>query len=398
MRADHRPGHGAHSGLLVNARDLYKHLGFRQAYAGWFDDRGQRNGYRNGLHYARVFVKLRQYDHYLTLDAADSLLCQESHPRAIEARAYLREVAREQQGRVIEGEAVRVEEKPGLPALPTFPDDGLVTVTPGTIGGKPCMVVDGLELHDRLGSRRDFSTWIKGRIAKYGFAADEDYETSQVIDSSCSPKRGSRESNLIAGANRITYTLTLEMAKELAMVENNAMGRKIRRYFINCERLVLDFYRDAASRVAAPVPVAPTVHPADTPPHAPLIIQNAKRDWQLLFRRAFMGKYTQYADLGDGKPVRRPDPGAGGVTGLWPKRGISGRVPAAAGRHPGTPIPGRRRVRVHRLLGVRAPDHGALDCRVARRRASPGGFRRHPVSALMDKANPGHGAQAGKTI
>ena len=39
-----------------------------------------------------------------------------------------------------------------------------------------------------------------------------------------------------AGRGRTEYHLTLDMAKELAMVENNEKGREIRRYFISLER------------------------------------------------------------------------------------------------------------------------------------------------------------------
>jgi anti-repressor protein len=94
--------------------------------------------------------------------------------------------------------------------------------------------VNARDLHAALEAGRDFSTWIKGRIEEYGFAEGEDYQT-------CSPDLGSSFSeegkNLGgAGLNRIDYLLSVDMAKELAIVENNETGRKIRRYLIRIER------------------------------------------------------------------------------------------------------------------------------------------------------------------
>jgi prophage antirepressor-like protein/phage anti-repressor protein len=95
--------------MLVNARDLHKFLGFRRAFVDWFEERRRWAGFRSGIHFVRVFVHVRQYDYYLTLDAAGSLLCQESHPKAVAAREYLLEVARER-GTVIEGVATVVRD------------------------------------------------------------------------------------------------------------------------------------------------------------------------------------------------------------------------------------------------------------------------------------------------
>ena len=70
--------------------------------------------------------------------------------------------------------------------------------------------------------------------------------------------------NPIGGRPVKDYILTLGVAKELAMVENNLMGRKIRNYFIDCERQVIaDLQKQAVQAklaqppkpIAAPVPV-----------------------------------------------------------------------------------------------------------------------------------------------
>ena len=98
----------------------------------------------------------------------------------------------------------------------------LIPVVPGTLNGQTTSLVDARQLHAFLGVGRDFSTWIADRIQEYDFVEGEDF--SPVLGKS----RGGRPS--------IEYFLTLDMAKELAMVERTAKGREARRYFIDCER------------------------------------------------------------------------------------------------------------------------------------------------------------------
>ncbi|MBP1905303.1 anti-repressor protein [Paenibacillus turicensis] len=84
-------------------------------------------------------------------------------------------------------------------------------------------VVDGRELHKFLNVGKDFTTWIKDRIEKYGFTDGEEFSPVLVKTSD-------------SGRPRTEYILKLDTAKELAMVENNDQGRNARRYFIEVEK------------------------------------------------------------------------------------------------------------------------------------------------------------------
>lgn len=107
-------------------------------------------------------------------------------------------------------------------------------VTPTEINGQMTQMVDARLLHDFLEVGRDFSSWIRGRIQEYGFTEGEDFLAVKRREFD-SPKRGNQNGR--GGDHRsIDYFLTLDMAKELAMVERTARGRQARRYFIECEQ------------------------------------------------------------------------------------------------------------------------------------------------------------------
>lgn len=101
----------------------------------------------------------------------------------------------------------------------------LVNVFYAVIDGINQLAVDARELHKFLKVGRDFSNWIKGRISEYKFSENLDFISFRQTGRK--PK---------GGRPTIEYHLTLDMAKELAMVENNDEGRKVRRYFIRCEK------------------------------------------------------------------------------------------------------------------------------------------------------------------
>lgn len=96
------------------------------------------------------------------------------------------------------------------------------------------------DLHAFLSVGKDFSTWIKGRIEEYSFLAEYDYVTVEVLSSPNSGSSKARKQSMI------DYHLTLDMAKELAMVENNDQGRMVRRYFIRSEQELRAHLRDMA--------------------------------------------------------------------------------------------------------------------------------------------------------
>nr|WP_279162214.1 phage antirepressor KilAC domain-containing protein [Plesiomonas shigelloides] len=108
----------------------------------------------------------------------------------------------------------------------------LVPVSDGCIGDQPVSLVSAKRLHAFLGVGRDFTTWIKGRVSQYGFVAGVDFT---VVENLSAPISGSAKYRQQIEHD---YLITIDMGKELAMVERNERGREVRRYFISCERKV----------------------------------------------------------------------------------------------------------------------------------------------------------------
>ena len=84
--------------------------------------------------------------------------------------------------------------------------------------------VSARTLHVFLESKQEFSNWIKGRIDKYGFVENVDFE---VFDNFVKNPNGGRPLT--------EYALSINMAKEISMVEGNGKGKQARQYFIACE-------------------------------------------------------------------------------------------------------------------------------------------------------------------
>ena len=101
----------------------------------------------------------------------------------------------------------------------------LIPVFAGELSGMPVQLVDARLLHNFLESARDFSNWITQRIKAYSFVENQDYLLNKNVE------------QLPSGAkHKIDYHLTIDMAKELGMIERNDKGRQIRRYFLDMEK------------------------------------------------------------------------------------------------------------------------------------------------------------------
>ena len=121
-----------------------------------------------------------------------------------------------------------------------------IAIVSKEIGGETVNAVDARELWQALEVGKDFSTWLKDRCEKFGFEAGRDF----------SPISG--KTSATGGRPSIEYIVSIDMAKELCMVENNDRGRQVRRYFIETERRYLieteRKYKDARAAAFAALP------------------------------------------------------------------------------------------------------------------------------------------------
>lgn len=88
--------------------------------------------------------------------------------------------------------------------------------------------VNARDLHEFLEVKTQFSDWITKRIKEYGFINNIDY------------LKISNENHSGIGPAPIEYHISLDMAKELSMVERNEKGKQARQYFIECEKKAKD--------------------------------------------------------------------------------------------------------------------------------------------------------------
>ena len=97
------------------------------------------------------------------------------------------------------------------------------------LNGKLQLGVNARELHAMLEVKSDFSHWIKRRIKQCGF--EENFDFCSLV------KNNERE---IGATKSIEYVVSVDMAKHLGMMERNAKGHEIRKYYIEQENIARD--------------------------------------------------------------------------------------------------------------------------------------------------------------
>ncbi|MBZ8920504.1 antA/AntB antirepressor family protein [Escherichia coli] len=87
----------------------------------------------------------------------------------------------------------------------------LIPVFNGTIDNETALLCNARDLHAFLGVKKVFAAWITNHISEYEFIENQDY----ILLSNLGKQTSGR-----GGHNRKDYHLTLDTAKETAMVDD----------------------------------------------------------------------------------------------------------------------------------------------------------------------------------
>lgn len=101
----------------------------------------------------------------------------------------------------------------------------LIPVFNGTLQNQQAQLVDARLLHEFLDVKKHFASWVTERIKEYKFIENQDFIS--FSQNRVKPT---------GGRPTIEYHISLDMAKELSMIEKTDRGRQARKYFIACEK------------------------------------------------------------------------------------------------------------------------------------------------------------------
>lgn len=90
--------------------------------------------------------------------------------------------------------------------------------------------VSARELHEFLESKERFSKWFN-RMLEYGFQPQVDFNSYKKVQVQLEGNREIRR-------EFSDYIITIDMAKELSMIQRTEKGKQARQYFIQCEKFI----------------------------------------------------------------------------------------------------------------------------------------------------------------
>ena len=89
-------------------------------------------------------------------------------------------------------------------------------------------LVSARDLHEFLEIGQDFTNWIK-RMIEYGFEENQDFTVAKISEGK---------------VTKHEYIITLNMAKEISMIQRSEKGKQARKYFIQCEKKLREVVQD----------------------------------------------------------------------------------------------------------------------------------------------------------
>lgn len=101
----------------------------------------------------------------------------------------------------------------------------LITITTNEVG-EPTVL--GRELHEFLGVETPYRKWFP-RMVEYGFTEGKDFKVDKKV-------RVEEEGNREVARELTDHLLTIDMAKEIAMIQRTDRGKQARQYFIQVEK------------------------------------------------------------------------------------------------------------------------------------------------------------------
>ena len=101
----------------------------------------------------------------------------------------------------------------------------IIKINKSVIGAESVNSVNARELWRALEVKTEFRVWIKRRLEECMAFENEDYIKAEQKSSSSK-----------TGQIQIEYIVSTDTAKEISMLERNAKGKEVRKYFIEAEK------------------------------------------------------------------------------------------------------------------------------------------------------------------